>query len=225
MINRTLLLAAIFVLSVATNGSASADDLLGLYVGGSAGQAHVRSTADISPVGSDYSLKFDQEHSGWKAFAGIRPISLVGIEVAYMDFGHASAPFPFSGISPPIPSSSTPFEFVGNNSRQYAATAFAMGYLPLPVPFLDIYGKAGAARLRTEQQFSYVLITECPLKSIAPNCGSPTTVGQSQWSTNFAYGAGVQVKISSFAARAEYERINAGGGNPDLLSLGVSWSF
>jgi hypothetical protein len=28
-----------------------------------------------------------------------------------------------------------------------AGTLFALGYLPLPVPFLDVYGKVGVARL------------------------------------------------------------------------------
>lgn len=222
----TALLVAICILSLTTSVSAFADDLLGLYVGGSVGQAHVRSTEDISPVvDNNYSIRFDQEHSGRKAFAGLRPISFAGIEVGYTDFGWVSAPFSFANISLPLPPSNIPFGFVSDNSKQSAATVFAVGYLPLSVPFLDIYGKAGAARLHTEQQVSYLLITDCPLKSIAPNCGSPTTVGQNKWSTNFAYGAGVQAKMGSFAVRAEYERIDATGGNPDLLSVGVTWTF
>lgn len=44
-------------------------------------------------------------------------------------------------------------------------------------------------------------------------------------STNFAYGAGDQGKIGSLAIRAEYERISASGGNPDIVSLGVTWTF
>jgi hypothetical protein len=44
-------------------------------------------------------------------------------------------------------------------------------------------------------------------------------------STNFAYGAGVQGKIGSLAIRAEYERISASGGNPDIVSLGVTSAF
>jgi opacity protein-like surface antigen len=43
--------------------------------------------------------------------------------------------------------------------------------------------------------------------------------------TNFAAGAGVQVKFCSWAARAEYERFNAAGGNPSLVSLGLTRKF
>jgi hypothetical protein len=48
---------------------------------------------------------------------------------------------------------------------------------------------------------------------------------QNQWSTDFAYGAGAQAKFGAIAIRAEYERISASGGNPDILSLGVTWIF
>jgi hypothetical protein len=47
----------------------------------------------------------------------------------------------------------------------------------------------------------------------------------STWSTDFAYGAGVQGRIGSLAIRAEYERIIVAGGNPDILSLGATWKF
>ena len=40
-----------------------------------------------------------------------------------------------------------------------------------------------------------------------------------------AYGAGVQGKWGPLVVRGEYERINAGGGDPDLLSLGAIWRF
>jgi len=40
-----------------------------------------------------------------------------------------------------------------------------------------------------------------------------------------AYGAGAQMTLGRFAIRAEYERINASEGDPDLLSLGLTLSF
>ena len=43
--------------------------------------------------------------------------------------------------------------------------------------------------------------------------------------TSPAAGAGVQCKLGAFAVRGEYEGFNAAGGNPRLLSLGVSWAF
>jgi len=40
-----------------------------------------------------------------------------------------------------------------------------------------------------------------------------------------AYGAGVSVKLAALAVRLEYERVSQRGGDPDLLSLGVTYSF
>jgi len=39
------------------------------------------------------------------------------------------------------------------------------------------------------------------------------------------YGAGVQVRLLSLAMRADYQRIHSSSGDPDLLSLAVTWSF
>jgi hypothetical protein len=55
-------------------------------------------------------------------------------------------------------------------------------------------------------------------------CGRGT-LNVSNWSTNFAYGAGVQGKIGFLAVRAEYERLSASGENPNVASLGVTWTF
>jgi hypothetical protein len=43
--------------------------------------------------------------------------------------------------------------------------------------------------------------------------------------TSWAGGAGVQYKLRAFGVRGEYERFNAAGGNPYLLSLGATWTF
>jgi hypothetical protein len=50
-------------------------------------------------------------------------------------------------------------------------------------------------------------------------------VRQNQWSADFAYGAGAQLRKDNLALRFEYERIDAPGGQPDLLSVGMSWTF
>jgi opacity protein-like surface antigen len=185
---------ASIVLSATT---ARAADLLGLYVGGSLGKADVRSS---------YLLTFAGTDAGWKAFVGARPISFAGIEVAYTDFGHATAPLPTPSLEEGLTS---------DNSRQQAATILGVGYLPLPVPFLDLYGKVGVARLDTQQQIEGFGFINPP----------HFTIMHTQWSTDFTYGAGVQAKFGQLALRAEYERINASGGDPTLLSLGILWRF
>jgi len=185
-----------------------ADDLLGFYVGAATGDSHVRNAREINGD-TDYDYEFDEQHSAWKLTAGIRPISPLGVELEYIDFGNPSSGHAISGF--------------GGLTRAGAKglTLFGLGYLPLPVPFLDVYGKLGIARLHmTATEVSPT--PACPAGD-AP-CG-PTTFNISDWSTNFAYGAGVQGKIGSLAIRAEYERISASGGNPDLISLGVTWTF
>jgi opacity protein-like surface antigen len=44
-------------------------------------------------------------------------------------------------------------------------------------------------------------------------------------STHLAYGAGAQLRLTSVAVRVEYERISAGSGDVDLVSLGLTFAF
>jgi len=194
--------------AVGTSSHAVADDLLGFYAGASIGESHVRTTQPILGD-TDFSYPFDGQHGAWKLDAGLRPIAPLGVELAYIDFGNPSVVPTFS-------------EFGGLTQAQAKALAlFAVGYLPLPVPFLDVYGKLGVARMHlTATGLSPAPI--CPID--AGLCGGPPfTV--SNWSANLAYGVGVQGKLGFLAIRAEYERISANGGDPDLLSLGFTWTF
>jgi hypothetical protein len=103
-----------------------------------------------------------------------------------------------------------------------ATALFGVGYLPLPVPLLDVYAKAGVARYQTSDKFSSGTLgchppTNCIL--------GPVSYDGDRTDARFAYGVGTQVKLSAFAIRAEYERIAANGADPDLLSIGLTWSF
>jgi opacity protein-like surface antigen len=155
-------------------------------VGVALGQGDVRSDAPVSSS----TLHFDEHHSAWKVLGGIHPIPLFSAELEYIDFGHPSA----SGGTTDV--------------RQHALAAMALLALPLPVPFLDVYGKAGLARLSTTF-----------------NARQAFAFSSDRTDNDFAFGAGVAVHVASVSVRGEYERISAGGGNPDLLSLGVNWSF
>ena len=183
-----------------------ADNPLGIYVGAALGEAHVRSEELRS--GETTPFTFDQSQFGWKVFLGARPLSVVGVELVYSDFGSVNAPTPGA------------FAYFNANSKQNAASAFGIGYLPLPVPYLDLYGKLGVAHLHTQSQVATQPFS-CPAGSTCTIYG----VSQSQSSTDLAYGAGAQAKFGALAVRIEYERINASGGNPDLFSLGLSWAF
>jgi opacity protein-like surface antigen len=217
MIARAAVLATAFLVLVlvVVASRASAGNLLGLYAGGSVGESHLRSedSNDDSP-GCCATLRFDESHTGWKVFAGVRPLPALGVEVAYIDFGRVTAPSPFAG--------SPLYLSYSDDSKQNAAALFGVSYLPLPLPYLDVYGKLGVARLHTAQQVT-VSAYACPPVGYG-GCG-PYTFRQDQWSTNVAFGAGVQARLGSVAVRAEYEQVNASGGNPDLLSVGILWTF
>jgi opacity protein-like surface antigen len=192
---------------------ASAENLLGFYVGGSLGESTVRSDNNFTGGFGccDGFYNDPRHHFGWKAIAGIRPISILGAELEYIDFGHPGGDGGYysSGYN------------YGPDSHPRAIAAFGVGHLPLPIPFLDIFGKAGAARLHTNVNgFDG---STCVFNQTYPQCGSINSQGT--WDTRFAYGAGVQSRIWGLSVRAEYERINSPFGDPDLFSVGATWTF
>ena len=207
------------ILILAACGSACAVDPLGFYMGAGVGQSHVRSDLNLSAFGPLPSRGFSTEgtKTGWKAILGIRPLSIIGAEAEYIDFGSASG-------SASIPATvSTGGLNATVSSHPKAAALFAMGYLPIPLPYLDVFAKAGAARLRSSLNANAQVT--CPISVLAcfPIFVPPYSASGS--STRFAYGAGLQVKVAGLAVRAEYERISAGGGDPDLLSLALTWGL
>jgi opacity protein-like surface antigen len=190
---------------------AGAQNVLGFYVGAGLGEATVRSDNTYLP-GFDATDPFNHDsthHFAWKAIAGIRPISIVGAELEYIDFGHPGSDGGYYSYN------------FGPDSHPRAIAAFGVGHLPLPIPFLDVFGKAGAARLHTNVNgFDG---SACGFNQSYPRCGSITSQGI--WDTRFAYGAGVQSTIWGLSVRAEYERINSQFGDPDMFSVGATWSF
>jgi hypothetical protein len=193
---------------------ACADNLLGFYAGAGVGGSTVRSdNTDFGGAGYGYDGFYQDptHHFAWKAIAGVRPISIVGAELEYIDFGHPGGDGSY-------------YDYYGNygpDSHPRAVAAFGVGHLPLPIPFLDIYGKAGAARLHTNVNgFDG---SACGPYQSYPQCGTITSQGR--WDTRFAYGAGVQTRVWGLSVRAEYERIDSPYGDPDLLSVGATWTF
>lgn len=176
---------------------------LGFYVGGAVGESDIRNNDDW--YGGPHS-GFDQHHTGWKVFGGIRPIQFLGAEIEYVDFGRPDHFFYNDSY------------YDGSSLHSTAAAAFGVAYLPIPFPFLDVYGKAGAARLHTNSY--YMGACAYPGQSpCSPLYSTPRT------DTDFAYGAGIQAKLATVVFRVEYERISQRGGNPDLLSAGIAWVF
>lgn len=222
------LLLATLALPALPTGSAIADDFLGLYVGGAVGQSELRATINSFNCGRLLtncssgipSVSFARHTTGWEAFVGIRPLSFLGAEAEYIDFGSSGTTNVFMNIdrTTNVPG------IAGSGTTHPTATAlFAVGYLPVPLPYLDVYGKAGVAELRSNINFSG-LLGVCAGPPVCDPIGSlQSSVKSTQ--ARPAYGAGLQVKLGSFALRTEYERVSANTGDPALLSLGVSGMF
>lgn len=189
---------------------------LGVYVGAGLGLSTIRQ----DPVEDTGGLGMDRSTVGWEAFLGIRPLAYLGAEIGYLHFG-SSHRYEY-----------TPTPFVSSDESRLhesadAPVAFAVGYIPLQ-PWWDLYLKAGGARLH--KSWDSLTPAACPayLECFAGYIGENSLSAEdSKW--NFAYGVGTQVNFGPVAWRLEYVRVNASGnengGDPDLLSAGVSWTF
>lgn len=186
--------------------SAKTAGLLGPYIGASIGRSDVRIAKTVA--GTAY--PFGEDHDGWKAIVGIRPVSIFGGEVEYLDFGNPT-------YSPPMG-----LESWHTNSR--ATAVFGMLYAPIRGPFADVYAKLGIARLRSDVTTYYY--GPIPAGFPCRPSGAPYCEGVIDSSaTGLAFGAGVQFMVRTVAARLEYERIHTGIGGPSMASLGVTWTF
>jgi hypothetical protein len=83
-----------------------------------------------------------------------------------------------------------------------ALSVSAVGLFTLPL--LDIYGRVGVARWESEQSIGFTLKGE---------------------GTDPTYGAGIQLRLGSFALRVEYERFEFGDDAADLRSVGFTYTF
>jgi hypothetical protein len=194
-------LAAAIIIGVLPLRFASAADSPGVYLGASAGESWVE--ASVPSLGSSEfgTPEFRRDDTGYQVMLGIRPLPFLGAELDYLDLGH-----PRGGI-----------DFTPVDVRMRGGAAFGVLYLPLPVPTVDLFAKAGVARLQT------VVEGGSPF-----SCGYPCGFAlfqDNRDTTGLALGAGAQFRIGPFAIRTEYERFNAAGGNPSLATVGATWTF
>ncbi|MGH8220318.1 MAG: outer membrane beta-barrel protein [Steroidobacteraceae bacterium] len=195
---------------------------LGFYVGAGLGDATPQGTVPGAFVGCSAS----GHQLGWDAFGGIRPIPWMGAEVQYLDFGHTrlgpSSPAVCSGLTV---AGEQPDILYGGEQQSRAVAAFAVGYLPLPwqSPWLDLFGKVGAAQTWTSAHYSVIYSHLVCAGTSCPMVGPPMSTFTSH-ETYLAYGGGLQVHFGSFAVRAEYVTLDSKFGNPALLSIGVTWT-
>ena len=178
---------------------AQALELLGFYVGAGLGQSRIEIDEPDLMVES-----FRENHSAWKVVAGIRPISLLGAELQYIDFGDPE------GTVQGVP--------VGADLKGYGA--YGLVFAPIPLPFLDVYGKVGYTRLDGS--------VRATIPGVPNQVAGPLPVIEVERDVEenvFTAGAGVQFKFTSWAVRGEYERFSAPGDDPSLWTISLTKTF
>lgn len=204
-IRLTTRLAAAAMLACLCQISQAAGGLLGKYVGGGLGQANIR----IDQRPGNIALDLKENHSAWKAFAGIRPLSILGVEYAYLDFGQPTSTLGTAGTASAVVA----------QVQQRGTALMALGYLPLPVPWLDVYAKVGLSNIQTNLSGSLPAVN-----CVAAGCN---VFASRTKDTKNVWGAGVQlgIPLTDFALRAEYERFATGNGNPTVMTVALLWQF
>jgi Outer membrane protein beta-barrel domain len=198
-------LSSILLLACAGNALAGP---LAFYAGGAMSRTDIR----VDQIPGSPLTSWSPTTNGWKVFVGWRPISLLGFEASYRDLGNESAVTSANVIDYTI-------TYTGH-VHATATTLEGLLYAPIPLPYLDLYAKAGVSRLRHHT----TLDTQCtPVSSLCSGVVSSSSAGGDQ--TVATLGAGVQVKINKVALRAELEQDIASGADPRQVSLGVAWEF
>ena len=156
----------VFMMTLMLAAHAAEAGATGLYVGAGITKAQVDNI---------FAAGLNINNTDWKVFAGLRPISPLALEANYLYLGNETR-----SVS-------------GSNAHADAKAfaAYAVGFLPLPVPMLDLYGKAGLARWQ-----------------LSGTTTSPALFAASDRGTEFAWGAGAQLHFGNLAGRLEYERFN-----------------
>jgi opacity protein-like surface antigen len=187
---------------------------LGLYIGAGVGQSNIGYT-QFDDSGDSF-RRNGSEPLGWNAMIGLRPIPFLGAEAEYLDFGNTD----LGGRSIYSTSSESQGVLFGENHDR-AAAVFAVGYLPLPIPWIEPFAKLGWGEIWDHQHFDAAIVN-----------GAATFLPftQSTHSNGVAYGAGVQFHFGQLAARAQYEVISSSRSfgerdDPGLLSVGLNWTF
>lgn len=195
---------------------ADASNLLNFYAGAAYVRAHMlaRDPQTLPAFGAGQAGAFDRSDTGYQFTLGARGLDFFGAEIDVFDLGSGSV----------LPVSTSVGSVSGADLSQKGEAAFALFYLPIPEPFVDVYLKAGVDRMTSTLGGTFLPSTPCPTGVSGPVCG-PTSFALSRTTTGFAAGAGVQWNVGNWGVRAEYERLTALGEHPTLVSFGVIWTF
>lgn len=190
---------ALVTLALALAASSAYADSESFYLGAGISR---NSMSGISNAGIDYS---SIDRTSWKAFVGLRPLSVLALEADYVDLGSDSSTVIIPGVGMCV----IGFPNCANRSSHSDARAYAgyaVGFLPIPLPFLDVFGKAGVARWKLD----------------GSALGPSPLPGYSNNGTQFAWGVGTQVHAGNVGARLEYENLRIPDTNgANIVSLAV----
>ena len=193
----------------------AATNVFNMYVGAAYARSNLRAR-DSNPIpfiGSGPLNSFDRSDSGYQFSLGVRGLEMLGAEVDYFDLGSGSVTNAYSGVG-----------FVSNTTLgQKGEAAYAMLYLPVPV--IDIYLKAGVDRITSNLGAAFNLQGVCTFPVLPGGTCNEQSLSTHTTTTGLALGAGAQWQLGNWGLRAEYERFTAYGGHPDMISLGVVWTF
>jgi outer membrane protein with beta-barrel domain len=197
----------LIVLTVLALGTTAAQAESALFY---LGAGVTTSSLTVYPDGSasiNGPIRTDLNNPSWKAFAGVRPLRWLAVEADYIDLGSGSGSFASTQGS------------TNTHADSSAWAAYAVGFLPVPLPVVELYGKAGLARWKLNTS-----ITSYPVFYVGPP--PVLTSSTSSTSTEFAWGIGVQAHIKMFGARLEYESFNVNGNKDAKVgSLSVLVNF
>ena len=193
--------SALGLLFLAGCAAASSMNPLGFYVGGGVGQTRsgIHNFDSWGFEGSN--AAWDDHPTAWNAIIGIRPLSRFAVEGQYIDFG--ATHFDSGDIA-------------NSRARVDAFALYAVGFLPIPLPYLDLFGKIGMARVRASASGEAL-------------CGSSISCafrfdGRDS-DSQFTYGLGAQLKYQAVAFRVEYLGSSARIGSPRAVMAELLLTF
>lgn len=193
------------LLAVCCSG-ARAQSTFGAYLGAGVGLGQVAASIPYTSLVIPSAESFQHNDTGYDLMLGVRALSLLGAELQYVNLGHPQG------------------DFFGNpaDASVKGAAAFGVLYFPVPVPVIDLYAKAGAARLQSDVSGFF------PIGGFVCVAGAPCGTSPFRFdrtTTGFALGAGAQMRFGAWAIRGEYERFDAAGAYPGLAVVGFTWTF
>jgi outer membrane protein with beta-barrel domain len=142
---------------------------------------------------------FDGKDTAFKIFGGYRILDWLGVEAEYVDLGEITLKGNATSIA---------------DFRLEESGFAAFGVLYWKLTAVDLFVKGGLVASQAHVRASGSLFG---------------AFDQTDNGTDLAYGIGGQVRLGSWAVRAEYERFELDTGNdfdsPELLSVGVTYTF